>query len=69
MLLYKELGIKDWELQRVIFGAAGGELPKPFEDPEESLTVDDIRRRASGDKYNDLVDIDDPEIMFDYEVE
>ncbi len=54
-------------MQRIVFAAAGGDLPNPFESQEETLTVDDIRKRASGDKYNDIVDMRDSEIMFDYE--
>jgi hypothetical protein len=64
---YKAIGMRDWEMQRVVFAAAGAELPNPFSSQEESLTVDDIRKRASGDKYNDIVDMRDSEITFDYE--
>jgi len=69
MLLYKEVGLRDWELQRIIFGAAGADLPNPFEGPKDRLTVEDIRRRAMGDGHNDVIDMNDPEIQFEYEVE
>ena len=63
------MGTRDWEMQRIVFAAAGGDLPNPFESEEESLTGDDIKRRALGDTHNDIVDMNDPEVMFDYEVE
>jgi hypothetical protein len=67
--IYKAIGIRDWETHRVIFGAAGGDLPNPYESKSESLTGDDIKRRASGDRHNDIADMNDMDIHFDYEVE
>ena len=67
--VYKAIGIRDWETHRVIFGAAGGDLPNPYEQQSEPVTVDDIRRRASGDRHNDIADMNDPEVYFEYEVE
>ena len=67
MECYRAIGTRDWEMQRIIFAAAGGDLPNPFSSKEESLTVEDIRKRASGDRYNDIVDMRDSEVTFDYE--
>lgn len=67
--IYKAIGIREWETHRVIFGAAGGDLPNPYESKSESLTVDDIRKRAAGDSHNDIADLSDMDIYFDYEVE
>ena len=56
-------------MQRIVFPAAGGDLPNPFESQEETLTVEDVRRRALGDRYNDIIDIPEEESMFGYRVE
>lgn len=71
MEIYKAIGVRDWETHRVILGSVGVDYPNPFESQEESITVEDIRRRSLGDRYNDVVDIGDPEISdgFGYEVE
>jgi len=71
--VYKSIALRDWETHRAVFGAAGVDLPNPFKESEEHLTVDDIRRRALGDTHNDVVDMsiefgpDSPQ--FGYEVE
>ena len=68
---FRSIALRDWELQRVIFATQGGDLPKPFEDDDESQTVEDIRRRAMGDAYNDIVDVavEGGDSFFDYEVQ
>ena len=71
--IYKAIIVRDWETQRIIFGAQGGDLPEPFAQEDSSKTVADVMKATKGDDSNDLADFSEDGFSvgseFGYEIE